>query len=140
MNEIVNVRHSNRGHKKPKATGSGNHNWKGGYWISDGRMRINIGNGIYRYRYQIVMEEKLGRPLQKGEIVHHINENTLDDRPENLELCTDITQHLKGKHALNRWSRNHDCCIVCGTTEIPHRANGRCQKCGRKWSWINQHN
>ena len=30
------------------------------------------------------MEDKLGRKLQEGEIVHHINENPLDNRPENL--------------------------------------------------------
>jgi hypothetical protein len=140
MNEIVNVRHSNRGHKKPNATGKLNHNWKGGTWVCDGRVRINIGNGKYRYRYQIVMEQKLGRPLRKGEIVHHINGDSMDDRPENLELCIDMAKHLKGSHALNRWSREHDFCIVCGTTSTPHQARGMCKTCHRKWAWRNQGN
>lgn len=30
----------------------------------------------------------LGRPLRKDEIVHHINENTSDNNPDNLEITT----------------------------------------------------
>ena len=46
-----------------------------------------------RTRYSVaqsrfVMEQMLGRALRANEIVHHINRNGFDDRPENLQLTT----------------------------------------------------
>lgn len=46
------------------------------------------------YEHIIVMERILGRPLVKGENVHHKNCIRHDNRPENLELWT--TQQPNG--------------------------------------------
>lgn len=47
----------------------------------------------------VVMAERLGRPLRKGELVHHIDEDKQNNNDDNLELSTH-TEHprLHRKH------------------------------------------
>lgn len=41
-----------------------------------------------RHTHRVVAEEMLGRPLEKGEIVHHIDGNKRNNNPENLMIMT----------------------------------------------------
>jgi hypothetical protein len=73
---------------------SGNGKWKGGRRIKNGWVYIknksghDTNDGGYIAEHRFVYEEYLGRPLVKNEIVHHINDNKLDNRIENLELMS----------------------------------------------------
>lgn len=76
-------------------SGSNNPRWRGGEHISQGRCFIYCPDhprpskcGIYVLRYRLVMESHLGRYLEKNEIVHHLNGDSLDDRIENLEVVS----------------------------------------------------
>lgn len=57
----------------------------------------------YRYEHRLVAEETLGRSLTDDEVIHHINGDGLDNRPENLMVMTAL-EHLQ-HHAKERSCR-----------------------------------
>lgn len=54
-----------------------------------------------RHHHRVVAEEVLGRPLQKGEIVHHRDGNKWNNSPSNLEVMTQ-SEHCR-LHLMVRW-------------------------------------
>lgn len=71
------------------------------------RARLDTGKGKSyrkvngRHEHRTVAEQILGRPLRKGEVVHHINGNKRDNRPENLMIFNNQEAHA-------RWHKEHD--------------------------------
>ncbi len=56
---------------------------------------------------RIVMENQLGRPLLVDEVVHHINGDSTDDRPENLALFASHSEHMREEYRLRRLPAMH---------------------------------
>lgn len=53
-----------------------------------------------RHTHRIVAEQKLGRPLRKGEVVHHIDGNKRNNDPDNLMIFGSQAEHARW-HKLN---------------------------------------
>lgn len=71
-----------------------------GYHLSSSGYRARKVNGVQVFEHREVMEEMIGRPLMKGERVHHRNGKRDDNRPENLELWTGVGQSKKDPHGV----------------------------------------
>lgn len=102
-------------------TGAKSYRWKGGRKVTkDGYVMLLMPDhpnaytetdsktGKVRTRYvfehRVVVSERLGRPLDRFDVIHHINGIRDDNRPENLE-------HLRGD---NIGSRRPLLCPKCG--------------------------
>jgi hypothetical protein len=106
------------------------------------QLRSNASKMIYRYR--LMMECKLGRPLDWSEVVHHIDGDHTNDSIDNLAITT-ASDHVKNHIAELRASgkewpgikamrdglaalRTERQCKVCGIT-FPTYKLDTCRRC-----------
>lgn len=96
--------------------GAANPTWKGGrktnaqgyvlVWVPPGTP--GRGKNAYMMEHRLVMQEKIGRPLEAWEIVHHRNGVKDDNRPANLEIVT------RARHAG---------VVICPHCQTPFKVN-----------------
>lgn len=77
------------------------HNWRGGVSIHPAGYRSiwmpehpNAGSNGHVLEHQVVASAALGRAIPPGVVVHHHNDDPLDNRPSNLVICHDQAYHM----------------------------------------------
>lgn len=119
-----------------------NPNWRGGRTIaSNGYVLIRVGAGHhladvrgYAYEHRLVAEQKIGRRLLPGELVHHIDENKQNNHPDNLEVVFSDehgVRHRKGdrgKRLPGEGNPEIECACGCGARFLRFDGSGRPRK------------
>jgi len=77
-------------------------------------------NRKWVYLHRVIAEKMIGRKLTARDVVHHINGNVKDNRPENLKVLTHAT-HFKTHRQI------YVSCTVDGCPN-KHHAKGLCKK------------
>lgn len=118
----------------PRA-GEGHPEWRGGRvidedgyvliyapWHPHARKNGRKSGGRYIAEHRLVMEQKIGRLLERGEVVHHIDGNKQNNHPDNLELFSKNSDHLK--HELTgrcpKWTEEGLARIRAGVEKARH--------------------
>lgn len=124
----------------PQLRGPENPNWKGGFVINKGYVRLHVprwntelmehsGGSKFILEHRYVMQKHIGRRLSRQETIHHINGNTLDNRIENLQILDKVehtrlhweTGELREAHIPKRNASCHP--------DRPHYAKELCNPC-----------
>lgn len=129
--------------------GAAHNRWKGGRSVaSNGYILVRVGKGHhladvrgYAYEHRVVAEQKLGRRLRPSELVHHLNSQRTDNRPENLEVVPSVAHHLFRHRSAPSSNRRPDepnpmilCACGCGASFSKY------DRCGRARRFVSGHN
>ena len=52
--------------------------------------------------HRLIIEQHIGRRLQRTEQIHHINCNKTDNRLENLHISRTVNEHLKSHRSFEK--------------------------------------
>jgi len=90
-----------RGHNSRLRIGKKNINWKGGMYISgSGYLYVKNPNNHramkngYVLKHILIAEKALGKAFPEKAIIHHVDEDRLNNKPSNLVICENQAYHM----------------------------------------------
>lgn len=95
--------------------GEGNPNWAGGR-NDDGRgyIRVRLAPGAWAYEHRLIAETMIGRPLRQEEVVHHIDGDKSNNKPENLRVFDSQGAHVRAERTGGSLGEAHRAAISDG--------------------------
>lgn len=135
--------------RPPQPRGAGAHNWRGGRsYLKTGYTSVlapghpNANSVGHVSEHVLIASRALGRGIPRGVIVHHVDENPLNNHPGNLVICQDQAYHMvlhqrqRAVEACGRasWLR----CVICkkydepGNLYVSPQGRATHRKCGAR--------
>ena len=133
--------HSEKTRMKSSRKGAKNGRWKGGrrfdkngyviLWMPE---HPNSTKDGYVREHRYVMEQHLGRLLERRELVHHLNHQKNDNRLENLQVVSHA-EHQRIERTGKKFvygTRTEIVCVGCGETFKTQPSRARRKYCSRQ--------
>ena len=93
-------------------SGVNHHGFKGGVHLqkATNHKHVLIGKregyvSKYTAQHRLVCAQQIGRLLKRGEVVIHINNDGLDNRPSNLFLCESMSEFARRRNGSLPWPK-----------------------------------
>jgi hypothetical protein len=99
-------------------------------------LTIEQGVEVNVFEHILVMEKKLGRSINKGEHIHHIDGNKKNNDPHNLTLLS-ASEHGKLHGKEKKKKGKYLDCLVCGSKFYRKPSHvSKAKTCSRKCSGV----